>query len=98
MVKAGVFLMARFWPALAGTPEWLWIFGTAGLIILTLGAYVATFQRDMKGVLAYSTVSNLALITILLVLNTQMALYAVVNHILNHAPPTASQFMQLRVI
>jgi len=98
MVKAGVFLMARFWPALAGTPEWLWIFGTAGLITLTLGAYVATFQRDMKGVLAYSTVSHLGLITLLLGLNTPLALVAGVFHIINHATFKASLFMAAGVI
>src|SRR5690625_928963 len=98
MVKAGVFLMARFWPALAGTPEWLWIFGTAGLITLTLGAYVATFQRDMKVVLAYSTVSHLGLITLLLGLNTPLALVAGVFHIINHATFKASLFMAAGVI
>src|SRR5690606_12243377 len=59
MVKAGVFLLARFWPVLSGTPEWGWIIGGAGLISLALAAYLATFQRDMKGVLAYSTISHL---------------------------------------
>src|SRR5690625_2583580 len=98
MVKAGVFLMARFWPALAGTEEWLWIFGTAGLITLTLGAYVATFQRDMKGVLAYSTVSHLGLITLLLGLNTPLALVAGVFHIINHATFKASLFMAAGVV
>lgn len=98
MVKAGVFLMARFWPVLAGTTEWLWIFGTAGLITLILGAYVATFQRDMKGVLAYSTVSHLGLITLLLGLNTPLALVAGVFHIINHATFKASLFMAAGVV
>ncbi|MEO6960032.1 MAG: proton-conducting transporter membrane subunit, partial [Burkholderiaceae bacterium] len=57
MVKAGVFLLARLWPVLAGTSQWFWIIGGAGLCSLILGAYAATFQRDMKGVLAYSTIS-----------------------------------------
>lgn len=98
MVKAGVFLMARFWPVLAGTEQWLWIFGTSGLITLTLGAYVATFQRDMKGVLAYSTVSHLGLITLLLSLNTPMALVAGVFHIINHATFKASLFMAAGIV
>ncbi|TGT74779.1 proton-conducting transporter membrane subunit, partial [Mesorhizobium sp. M8A.F.Ca.ET.161.01.1.1] len=37
MVKAGVFLLARFWPVLAGTPEWFWLVGAAGVITLLLG-------------------------------------------------------------
>src|SRR5690606_13047164 len=52
MVKAGVFLLARLWPAMAGTEAWLWLVGTAGLITLLLGAYVAIFQHDLKGLLA----------------------------------------------
>ncbi|HEX5128466.1 MAG TPA: proton-conducting transporter membrane subunit, partial [Usitatibacter sp.] len=47
MVKLGVFLMARLWPALAGTDEWMWIVGTAGLVTLVLGAYIAIFQNDL---------------------------------------------------
>src|SRR3546814_17360837 len=58
MVKAGVFLLARFWPVLAGTDEWAWIIGGAGLCSLVLGASAATFQMDMKGVLAYSTIDQ----------------------------------------
>src|SRR5690625_77958 len=98
MVKAGVFIMARFWPILAGTEEWLWIFGTSGLITLSLGAYIATFQRDIKGVLAYSTISHLGLITLLLSLNTGMALVAGVFHIINHATFKASLFMAAGIV
>jgi len=93
MVKAGVFLLARFWPVLAGTDEWGWIVGGAGLCSLVLGAYAATFQRDMKGVLAYSTISHLGLITLLLGLNSPLALMAALFHIVNHATFKASLFM-----
>src|SRR5918997_5491358 len=58
MVKAGVFLLARLWPVLAGTDAWFWIVGTAGMATLLLGAYVAIFQHDLKGLLAYSTISH----------------------------------------
>ena len=58
MVKAGVFLLARLWPVLAGTELWFWIVCGAGLCSLLLGAFAALFQRDMKGVLAYSTISQ----------------------------------------
>ncbi len=70
MVKAGVFLLARLWPVLSGTEEWFWIISGAGLFSLVLGAYAATFQQDMKGVLAYSTISHLGLITLLLGMNS----------------------------
>ena len=42
MVKAGVFLLARFWPVLSGSEEWFWIVGGAGACTLLLGAYAAT--------------------------------------------------------
>ncbi|MGP1665340.1 MAG: proton-conducting transporter transmembrane domain-containing protein, partial [Rhodanobacter sp.] len=65
MVKAGVFLLVRFWPVLSGTEQWFWMVGGSGMITLVLGAYVAIFQQDLKGVLAYSTISHLGLITML---------------------------------
>ena len=93
MVKAVVFLLVRLWPVLAGTQAWFWIIGTSGLITLVLGAYAAIFQRDMKGVLAYSTISHLGLITLLLGLNSSLALIAAIFHIMNHATFKASLFM-----
>jgi len=98
MVKAGVFLLARFWPVLAGTDEWFWIIGGAGLCTLVLGAYAAIFQRDMKGVLAYSTISHLGLITLLLGLNTTLGLAAAVFHMMNHATFKASLFMAAGIV
>ncbi|MEW5972322.1 MAG: proton-conducting transporter membrane subunit, partial [Pseudomonadota bacterium] len=59
MVKAGVFLLARLFPALSGTLEWNLIVGGAGLATLLLGAYTALFKHDLKGLLAYSTISHL---------------------------------------
>ncbi|HEY0878259.1 MAG TPA: monovalent cation/H+ antiporter subunit A [Zeimonas sp.] len=93
MVKAGVFLLARLWPVLSGTDPWFWIVGGAGLATLVLGAYVAMFQDDLKGLLAYSTVSHLGLITLLLGLNSATAAVAAVFHMMNHATFKASLFM-----
>jgi len=93
MVKAGVFLLVRLWPALSGTESWFWIIGGAGLCSLVLGAYAATFQLDMKGVLAYSTISHLGLITLLLGMNSELGLIAAIFHIVNHATFKASLFM-----
>jgi multicomponent K+:H+ antiporter subunit A len=98
MVKLGVFLLARLWPALAGTDEWVWIIGTAGLLTLVLGAYTAIFQHDLKGLLAYSTISHLGLITVLLGLNSPLALVAALFHIMNHATFKASLFMAAGII
>ena len=98
MVKAGVFLLARFWPVLAGTEPWFWLVTTAGLATLLLGAYLAMFQSDLKGLLAYSTVSHLGLITLLLGLNSALAAVAAVFHIINHATFKASLFMAAGIV
>jgi len=98
MVKAGVFLLARLWPVLSGTDEWFWIVGGAGLATLLLGSYVAMFQNDLKGLLAYSTISHLGLITLLLGLNSPLAAVAAVFHMMNHATFKASLFMSVGII
>jgi multicomponent K+:H+ antiporter subunit A len=98
MVKAGVFLLARLWPVLSGTDVWFWTVGGAGLITLLLGSYVAMFQNDLKGLLAYSTISHLGLITLLLGLNSQVAAVAAVFHMMNHATFKASLFMSVGII
>ncbi len=98
MVKLGVFLMARLWPVLSGTEEWFWLVGGAGAITLLLGGYVAMFQRDLKALLAYSTISHLGLITLLLGLNSPLAAVAAVFHIMNHATFKASLFMAAGII
>ncbi|EFH12434.1 monovalent cation/H+ antiporter subunit A [Teichococcus cervicalis] len=98
LVKAGIFLMARLWPVMAGTDAWFWILGTCGMITLLVGAYVAIFQHDMKGLLAYSTISHLGLITVLLSLNSPLAMVAAIFHTMNHATFKASLFMAAGII
>ncbi len=98
MVKAGVFLLARFWPVLAGTPEWFILVGLAGLTTLLLGAYFAIFQQDLKGLLAYSTISHLGLVTTLLSFGSPLAAVAAIFHIVNHATFKASLFMAAGII
>lgn len=93
MVKAGVFLLVRFWPVLGGTDQWYWIVGGVGLVTLILGAYAAMFEQDMKGVLAYSTISHLGLITMLVGLGSALGVVAAIFHIVNHATFKASLFM-----
>ena len=98
MVKAGVFLLARMWPVLGGTEPWFWLVGGAGLITLLMGGYAAMFQNDLKGLLAYSTISHLGLITLLLGLNSPLAAVAAVFHIMNHATFKASLFMAAGIV
>jgi multicomponent K+:H+ antiporter subunit A len=98
MVKAGVFLLVRLWPALGGSNEWLWLVGSAGLITFLLGAFLAVFQQDLKGLLAYSTISHLGLITLLTGLDTPFGQIAAIFHIMNHATFKASLFMAAGII
>ncbi|MBL8225799.1 MAG: monovalent cation/H+ antiporter subunit A [Chromatiales bacterium] len=98
MVKAGVFLLARLHPALAGTDLWFYTVTGIGLVTLVLGSWRAIFQHDLKGLLAWSTISHLGLITLLFGLSAPMATVAGVFHILNHATFKASLFMAAGVI
>ena len=98
MVKAGIFLMARMWPVLSGTPEWFVIVTTAGLITMVLGAVIALFKHDLKALLAFSTVSHLGLITMLLGTGTAFGAMAAVFHILNHATFKAALFMSAGIV
>ncbi|MEJ2576896.1 MAG: monovalent cation/H+ antiporter subunit A, partial [Gammaproteobacteria bacterium] len=98
MVKAGVFLLARLFPALSYSAEWSWLVGGAGLITLLLGAYTALFKHDLKGLLAYSTISHLGLITLLFGIGTPLAAVAALFHIMNHATFKASLFMAAGII
>ncbi len=98
MVKAGVFLLARLHPALAGSELFFYTVSGIGAVTLVLGAWHAIFQHDLKGLLAYSTISHLGLITMLFGLSTPMAVVAGVFHILNHAVFKASLFMAAGII
>lgn len=98
LVKVGVFALAKFWPILGGTDLWFWIVTMSGGISMVIGAYIAMFQHDMKGILAYSTISHLGIITLLLGLNYEIALVAAVFHMINHATFKASLFMATGIV
>ena len=98
MVKAGIFLMIRLWPVLSGTESWYWIVGGLGMATLLIGSWSAIFQHDLKGLLAYSTISHLGLITLLLGLDSPLAVVAAIFHTVNHATFKASLFMAVGII
>ncbi len=98
MVKAGLFLMARMWPVLAGTDAWFYIVATTGLVTMVTAAVIALFKDDLKALLAFSTVSHLGLITMLLGFGTPYAAVAAVFHIINHATFKAALFMSAGII
>ncbi len=59
MVNAGVYLLARFYPAFAGVPYWKEAVIAVGVITALMAAAMALVADDLKRVLAYSTVSQL---------------------------------------
>lgn len=98
MVKAGIFLLARFHPVMGGTELWLTIVTIVGLITMLVGAYFALLKNDLKGLLAFSTVSHLGLICMLLGIGSEGAVIAALFHIINHACFKAGLFMTAGII
>ncbi|MGY0505602.1 monovalent cation/H+ antiporter subunit A [Luteimonas sp. e5] len=98
MVKAGVFLLARLYPILSGSDLFFWLVSGVGAATLLIGAWAAIFQHDLKGLLAYSTISHLGLITLLFGLSRPLAVVAALFHILNHATFKAGLFMAAGII
>lgn len=98
MVKAGLFLMARLWPVLAGTDAWFLIVSLTGLVTMVIGAWIALFKDDLKALLAFSTVSHLGFVTMLLGLGTRMGAVAAIFHIINHATFKAPLFMSAGIV
>ncbi|HRJ40491.1 MAG: DUF4040 domain-containing protein [Caldilineaceae bacterium] len=85
MVKAGIFLLARLHPALSDTPLWFWGLLIFGGITMLIGAFFAIGNYDIKALLAYATVSQLGILTMLLAFSSEYAVLAVVVGILAHA-------------
>ena len=98
MVKAGVFLLARLWPVLAGTELYTGIVTSVGLTTMIVGAVVALFRHDLKSILAYSTISQLGMLVMLLGFSLEAAALAAVLHILNHAAFKAALFMSAGIV
>ncbi|MFN7129503.1 MAG: proton-conducting transporter membrane subunit, partial [Brevundimonas sp.] len=98
MVKAGIFMLARLWPVLSGTNEWFYLVATTGLVTMVFAAVVALFKDDLKGLLAYSTISHLGFLTMLFGFGTPMAAVVGVFHILNHATFKAALFMNAGIV
>ncbi len=76
MVKAGIYLMARMNHSLGGTDIWQNTILAFGAITMLVGAVLAVQQTDLKKLLAYSTVSVLGTLTMLLVIGSNLAIKA----------------------
>lgn len=98
MVKAGIFLLARLIPIFAGAALYHNIVTFIGLFTLCMAAFFAIFKEDLKGLLAYSTISHLGLIVCLLGIGSPLAVAAAIFHIINHATFKAALFMIAGII
>ncbi len=98
MVKAGVFLLVRFSPVMGQTDLWFYSVTGTGMMTLVLASVIALFRHDLKGLLAYSTISHLGLITALAGIGSNGAILAAIFHIVNHAVFKASLFMAAGII
>ncbi|WP_271644347.1 proton-conducting transporter membrane subunit, partial [Acinetobacter baumannii] len=98
MVKAGIFLLARLAPIFIGAALYHNIVTFVGLFTLCMAACFAIFKEDLKGLLAYSTISHLGLIVCLLGIGSPLAVAAAIFHIINHATFKAALFMIAGII
>jgi NADH:ubiquinone oxidoreductase subunit 5 (subunit L)/multisubunit Na+/H+ antiporter MnhA subunit len=85
MVKAGIYLMARLNPALGQTESWFWLLTLVGMATMLTGAYLGLKQNDLKALLAYSTISQLGILMMLIGQDTDIAFKALVIGVVAHA-------------
>ncbi|PSJ45150.1 Na(+)/H(+) antiporter subunit A [Zobellella endophytica] len=93
MVKAGVYLMARLQPAMAGSEAWMLTLSLFGAVTMTVGAVMAVCSTDLKRILAFSTVMALGTLTMLIGIGTPYALQAAMVFLLAHALYKGALFM-----
>ncbi|WP_249869483.1 Na+/H+ antiporter subunit A [Oceanobacillus saliphilus] len=112
MVKAGIYLVARFTPVFGGEAIWFWLVTGVGLVTLFWGSFHAVRQKDLKALLAYSTVSQLGMIMSMFgmgsaalyfgystesVVYTQ-ATFAALFHLVNHSTFKGALFMVIGIV
>ena len=85
MVKAGVYLIARMTPLVGGTVIWVSVLSIVGGITMLGGACRAVLETDLKRILAYSTISALGFLMLLLGVGTPQAVVAALIYLLAHA-------------
>ncbi|MBW7651025.1 Na+/H+ antiporter subunit A [Anoxybacillus sp. ST4] len=111
MVKAGIYLIARLTPIFAVSSLWVWTVALVGLVTLFWASFLASKQTDLKAILAYSTVSQLGLLTSLLGVGAlafhydwmeenvfMVAVLAAIFHLFNHATFKGSLFMVVGIV
>ncbi len=98
MVKAGIYLLARLNPALGFTDLWFWLLSVFGLTTMLAGAYLGLKQNDLKALLAYSTISQLGVLVVLIGQDTEIAFKALVIGVLAHALYKSALFLVIGIV
>ena len=98
MVKAGVYLLARLSPILGGTTPWGLIVTPAGALTMLTGAYLALVHTDLKRILAYSTVSALGMLVLMLGIGKTESIQAAVVFLVAHALYKGALFLTVGAI
>ena len=93
MVKAGFFLLAKLNPVLGGTPEWMYIISSIGVITMFMGVYFAITKTELKSVLAYTTINALGVLVLLMGIDTKLSIKAALLFLFVHALYKATLFM-----
>jgi multicomponent Na+:H+ antiporter subunit A len=98
MVKAGVYLVARLAPGFAEMPLWRPLLVTLGLATMMLGGWRALRQTDLKLVLAFGTVSQLGLLTVLAAWGTRESAMACGALLVAHGLFKSTLFLVVGVV
>ncbi|MGQ9681588.1 MAG: hydrogen gas-evolving membrane-bound hydrogenase subunit E [Anaerolineae bacterium] len=98
MVKAGLYLLARLAPVLGGTPPWQTALLAVGGLTMLLGAAQALRQRDLKAILAYTTISSLGMFVTLLGIGTAAAVEAALVLLPAHALYKGALFLVVGIV
>ncbi|NJL93101.1 MAG: hypothetical protein HC915_04935 [Anaerolineae bacterium] len=93
MVKAGIYLLARLYPIMGDSNLWMNTLLGFGMTTFVVGAFFALFQRDLKGLLAYTTISKLGAIVALIGLPDAHGLKAAFVGVVAHALYKAALFL-----
>ncbi|WP_194397052.1 Na+/H+ antiporter subunit A [Microbacterium atlanticum] len=98
MVKAGIYLIARLAPVFAIAPTWRPLVVGLGAFTMLLGGFQALRETDLKRVLAFGTVSQLGMLTVVLGYGTRDAALAGLALLLSHALFKSALFLVVGVI
>ena len=98
MVKAGIYLIARFAPVFALSGPWRPITITLGVFTMLLGGVQALRETDLKRILAFGTVSQLGFFTVVLGYGTPDAMLAGLALVISHALFKSALFLIVGVI